>query len=195
MYNRSWLRIVFVSTGSKIFMTLNRDGECIMEYDEEKDFVSSVDFIETNPSREKDQELIEHILKYFKENEHYIEWRKENILNQFTNQILDASDYFDFVNIQALPIDEEIKNFIDSILEENDTAREGMEQLTDQVSESQTESLRLQNELKEAKEKLANAIELNKQLVKEKWYQKLFRSFSDYKYKYEIEGGQNKSQK
>ena len=32
-----------------------------------------------------------------------------------------------------------------------------------------------------------NPIELNKALVKEKWYQKLFRSFSDYKYKYEIE--------
>ncbi|WP_442773598.1 hypothetical protein [Lactococcus hircilactis] len=154
---------------------------------EDKALVSSVAFIEADSSSEKEEKITQNILTYFKENEHYIDWRKENILNHFTNQILNETDYFDAVTIQTLPIDKEIQHFLNAVLDENDTSRQAMEQLTDQVSQTQSNYLKLQNELKATQEKLTNAIELNKALVKEKWYQKLFRSFSDYKYKYEIE--------
>ncbi|MGM9887348.1 MAG: hypothetical protein ACI31W_08905, partial [Lactococcus sp.] len=105
---------------------------------------------------------------------------------------LEETAYFDQINIQSLPIDEEIQIFVTQALEENDGARKGMEQLTEQASQSRSDLLQAKAELSETKLKLQNAIDMNKALVKEKWYQKLFRSFSDYKYKYEVEGAQDK---
>lgn len=162
-----------------------------MDYDEQEELVSAVEFTEKMSSEEA-AKITKNILTFFKENEHYIDWRKENILNQFTNQILNENGYFDSVSITALPIDEEIQNFVTAALKENDTARKGMEQLTDEASRSKSEVLRLQAQLKDTTDKLNNAIELNKQLVKEKWWQKLFRNVNDYKYKYEVTGAQDK---
>lgn len=156
------------------------------------ELVSSVAFTEEKRTADTDIQLTKNILDFFKENDHYIDWRKENILNHFSDKILEETAYFDQINIQALPIDEEIQIFVTQALEENDGARKGMEQLTEQASQSRSDLLEAKAELSEIKLKLQNAIDMNKALVKEKWYQKLFRSFSDYKYKYEVEGAQDK---
>ncbi|WP_374286846.1 hypothetical protein [Lactococcus sp.] len=156
------------------------------------ELVSSVAFTEEKRTADTDIQLTKNILDFFKENDHYIDWRKENILNHFSDKILEETAYFDQINIQALPIDEEIQIFVTQALEENDGARKGMEQLTEQASQSRSDLLQIKAELSETKLKLQNAIDMNKALVKEKWYQKLFRSFSDYKYKYEVEGAQDK---
>lgn len=162
------------------------------EQEQAEELVSSVDFTEDNNTPQEAARVTQNILHFFKENDHYIEWRKENILNQFTNQILNENDYFDTVQIAALPIDEEIQNFVSAALSENDTARKGMEQLTDEASRAKSEVLRLQAQLKETTSRLNDCIEMNKQLVKEKWWQKLFRNVNDYKYKYELTGAQEK---
>ena len=156
------------------------------------ELVSSVAFTEEKRTADTDIQLTKNILDFFKENDHYIDWRKENILNHFSDKILEETAYFDQINIQSLPIDEEIQIFVTQALEENDGARKGMEQLTEQASQSRSDLLQAKAELSETKLKLQNAIDMNKALVKEKWYQKLFRSFSDYKYKYEVEGAQDK---
>ncbi|MQW22316.1 MULTISPECIES: hypothetical protein [unclassified Lactococcus] len=156
------------------------------------ELVSSVAFTEEKRTADTDIQLTKNILDFFKENDHYIDWRKENILNHFSDKILEETAYFDQISVQALPIDEEIQIFVTQALEENDGARKGMEQLTEQASQSRSDLLEAKAELSETKLKLQNAIDMNKALVKEKWYQKLFRSFSDYKYKYEVEGAQDK---
>lgn len=163
-----------------------------MDEIKQEEAVSAIDFLQDKNSSETEGKATKNILNFFKENKHYIDWRKENILGQFTEKILNETDYFDSVEISALPIDEEIQNFVQKTLEYDDTARKAMEQLTDQISKSKTETFRLQEELKLTKDKLENAVRLNQQLVKEKWWQKLLRSFSDYKYKYEVEGAREK---
>lgn len=132
------------------------------------ELVSSVDFTEEKRTADTDIQLTKNILDFFKENDNYIDWRKENILNHFSDKILEETAYFDQINIQALSIDEEIQIFVTQALEENDGARKGMEQLTEQASQSRSDLLQAKAELSETKLKLQNAIDMNKALVKEK---------------------------